>query len=536
MPDEIRESEEVGRKQPIDTEKYVALVGRRHMHFLLPFFLGWLVVWSASWILPARYKSSTLILVEEPSMPRDYVQPNISENLQYRLQSITEQILSRTRLTSIIDKLHLYPSGRRHLTADEQVDMMRKDIDVELVRDTHNQQITAFRIYYSAADPRVAQRVTADLTELFIEENLKVRQRESQDTTAFIGSQVDNARATLSEQEERIREFKAKYQGELPSQQASNLQILSGLQAQLQTEQDALNGARQQGVYLQSLVEQYRAMRGGGENQTTSSGLPAIETELASLRSRLANLSAHYTEEYPDIQKLRGEIARTEKLRDDLAAELKAEPPRGERAGLPGANAQAGDSPVLLQLQSQLQANRVEVSNRQQAVTDLKAKINGYQARLNNEPAREQELADLSRGYDQSKANYDDLLKKMNQSTMATSMEQMEQGERFRMIDPPSLPLTPYFPNRLRMCALGIAAGLALGLLVAGGFEALDGRLHREEEVKAHLPTPIICTIPEIQVAEEAGKRRLRLVLGWMTATLVLAIVAAGSAFSYLHE
>lgn len=538
MPDAVLQSDETRSNEPFDAQRYLSLARRQHMRFLLPFFVGWLAVWSVSWMLPARYKSSTLILVEEPSLPKDYVQPNISDNLQDRLQSITEQILSRTRLISIIEKLHLYPSGRRHLTADEQVEMMRKDIDVELVHDSRNEQITAFRINFSSGDPRVAQQVTAELTGLFIEENLKVRQRESQGTTEFIANQVENARAGLADQEQRIREFKARHQGELPSQQASNLQILSGLQTQLQTVQDALNSARQQGVYLQSLVDQYHSSRAAGRapDGAPVTGLQAVENQLATLKTNLANLSAHYTDEYPEIQKLRAEIARTEKLRDDMTAEFKAKPQDGPQTGRQTADAQAADSPALLQLESQLRANKLEVSSREKAITELTSRINEYQARLNNEPAREQELADLSRGYDQSKANYDDLLKKKNQSEMATSMEQMQQGQRFRMIDPPSLPLKPYFPNRLKLCGVGIGVGLALGLLVAGGFEMLDGRLHTEEEIKKLLPAPIICDIPEILVTSEMQSMRRRFALGWTTAALVLAIIVAGSAFSYLHE
>ncbi len=123
-------------------------------------------------------------------MPKNYVVPNVSDDLQNRLQSITQQILSRTRLLLIIDKLHLYGDGHRQLTQDEKVELMRKDIDIELVRDSHGEQITAFRINYSAHDPHVAQRVTSELTDLFINENLKVRQQQSEDTTKFIGSSV----------------------------------------------------------------------------------------------------------------------------------------------------------------------------------------------------------------------------------------------------------------------------------------------------------------------------------------------------------
>ena len=102
--------EEEGSK-PLDLQRYLDMAWRRYPYFLISLLLGWIVVWAASWILPPRYKSSTLILVEQPTMPKDYVTPNVNEDLQGRLQNITQQILSRTRLLRIIDDLSLYPAG-----------------------------------------------------------------------------------------------------------------------------------------------------------------------------------------------------------------------------------------------------------------------------------------------------------------------------------------------------------------------------------------------------------------------------------------
>ena len=174
-------------------------------------FLGWLAVWGSSWILPARYKSSTLILVEQPTMPRDYVVPNVNEDLcRSGWQNITQQILSRTRLLHIIDELNLYAKDRRRLSPDEIVERMRKDIEIELVQD-RRKRVTAFRIHYSAHDPSVAQQVTSKLTNLFINENLEVRQQQSEGTTKFLEDQMETARQNLEAQEEKIREFKGQH-------------------------------------------------------------------------------------------------------------------------------------------------------------------------------------------------------------------------------------------------------------------------------------------------------------------------------------
>lgn len=186
-------------------------------------------------------------------------------------------------------------------------------------------------------------------------------------------------------------------------------------------------------------------------------------------------------------------------------------------------------------IQSQLRSNQLEITNRERAIAALKAKVDDYQARLNQEPIREQQLADLTRGYDQSKANYDDLLKKKNESKMATSMELLQQGERFRVVDPPSLPQRPEFPNRLKFCGIGLGIGLALGVVVAGAFEFLDDRLYNAKEIRKLLPADVIGEIPAIVNVSDAESAKRKLWLAWATAAVVLVVILAGSAFSYLR-
>jgi succinoglycan biosynthesis transport protein ExoP len=534
MVDDLEEN----NTESFDLQHYLGMARRRHLPFLLSLLLGWLVVWGASWVLPASYKSGTLILVEQPTMPKDYVVPNVNDNLQDRLQSITEQILSRTRLLHIIDQFNLYGGSHSQTTPDEKVEIMRKEIQIELVRDTHNNQITAFNVYYSAHDPHVAQQVTSELTNLFINESLEVRQQESEGTTKFLESQLENARKTLSEQEAKIQEFKGQHVSELPSQQASNLQILSGLQSQLQNEQDVLNTAKQQRIYLQTLIDQYRTLQGASRTSDGApTGLPAIDQELDKLKSQLADLSSRYTDRHPDLRKLKNQIAETEKTRDQLLADLKNQnngsQPDGGTVARDVAN--PSQSSAMVQLQGQLQANQSEIANREQAIVALKARINDYQVRLNQEPVREQQLADLARGYEQSKANYDELLKKENGSEMATSMERLQQGERFRIIDPPSLPIKPDFPNRLKFCGIGLFVGLVLGVVVAAAFEMMDDRLYSEREIKDLMPVKIISEIPEILNLSDQKHSKRKLWLGWAMAVLVLAAILAGSTFSYLH-
>jgi succinoglycan biosynthesis transport protein ExoP len=533
MVDELQEKTGEG----VNLQQYVDIIRRRHMYFLVPFFLGWLVVWSASWVLPSKYKSGTLILVEQPSMPKDYVTPNITDDLQTRLASITQQILSRTRLLHIIDELNLYADKRGHLNEDELVDRMRKDIDIELVKDLYG-HITSFNIFFSSHDPHVAQQVTGELTNLFISENLELRQQKSEDTTKFLEQQLEAARQNLAEQEEKVRVYKDQHLGELPSQLSSNVQILSGLQAQLQSEQDGLNSDRQQNAYLQSMLEQARALQRTPKSENGAPvGVPALDQELDKLKAQLADLSSHYTDRHPDVRKLKDQIAKTEKMRDQALADLKAGATSGSTNSSTSTtnDLDSRDGAATVQLQGQLKANQIDMTNKENDIAALKSKIDDYQRRLNEEPAREQQYADLTRGYEQSKANYDELLKKKNSSQMATSMELLQQGEHFQMIDPPSLPLKPDFPNRLKFCAIGLGIGIALGGALAGGTEFLDDRLYNEKALKVLLPVDVISEIPPLTSPQEERKQARKLLGGWAAAVLVFVTILAGSAISFFR-
>jgi uncharacterized protein involved in exopolysaccharide biosynthesis len=308
------------------------------------------------------------------------------------------------------------------------------------------------------------------------------------------------------------------------------------VQAQLQTEEDALNTAKQQRVYLETLVNQYRSMQAAPKAENGAPvGLPAIDAELDKLRAQLADLSSHYTDRHPDVRKLKDQIAKTEKMREQIAAGLKVRAAGGSSDSKADAAELADPSSPMAQLQGQLQANKVEIANRERGVSELQAKVTDYQARLNQEPVREQQLSDLTRGYEQSKANYDELLKKKNESAMATSMELLQQGERFRIIDPPSLPLKPDFPNRMKFCGIGLAIGLALGAAVAGAFEMMDDRVYEEKDLQKLLPVAVISEIPAIVAVADEQIERKKLWLGWATAALVTVTILLGSAYSYLR-
>jgi len=516
-----------------DVQQVLGIIRRRRWHFLLPFFAGWLVVWGTSWFLPSIYKSGTLILVEQPAVPEKLVASNLDNDIQRQLDSITQQILSRTRLLQIIDHLNLYSKDRVRTSPDDLVEEMRKDIEIELSKGD-DRKLSAFNIYYSYSDPKLAQLATSELANLLITENLEQRQERSENTTQFLQDQLNQAREKLAEQEARVRAFKDKHIGELPSQTQSNLQILGGLQSQLQAQEDSLNRARQQNTYLESLLSQYHNIeRGTRTGEGGPVGLAAVDKELDRLRAQLADLSSRYTDKHPDVRKTREQIANTERMRERILADMKNSGDTAVESS--SATLSSSKSAPVLELESQLKANRAEIANRQAEIRDLQNKIGDYQGRLNRAPVMEQQFADITRDYDQSKAYYDSLLSKKNQSEMATDLEKTQQGEHFRMLDPPNLPIKPDKPNRVKLCAMGLVLGLFLGGGTAAGMEIIGGRVHTEREIKKLVPYEIFAEIPVLQTpTEQASVKRGNLVAG-AAGALILFCILAGSAITYLR-
>jgi polysaccharide biosynthesis transport protein len=530
MEEEHQESSE-----PIEFTEIKGIVRRRQWQFLVPFFCGWALVWGASWMIPSTYRSGTLILVEQPSVPEKYVVSNIDTDIQQQLDSISQQILSRTRLLRIIDHLNLYAQDRKHKSPDDLVEKMRKDIEIELSHGD-DKKLSAFNIYYASRDPKMAQLATSELANLFITENLEQRQKRSENTTSFLEDQLDQARAKLAAQEAKMRVFKDHHLGELPTQTQSNLQILAGLQSQVQANQDSLNRAKQQNTYLESLINQYHAMDSGSKPGETGGpvGLAAIDKELDQLKAQLADLTSHYTDKHPDVRKTKEQIARTEKMRERIVAEMNSPATNSSTAPAAVTLLDPKTAPML-EMESQLKANRLEIANREAEIKDEQSKINQYQARLNMAPVMEQQFADITRDYDQSKTDYESLLAKKNQSEMSTDLEKTQQGERFRMLDPPNLPVRPYKPNRLKLCGAGLAIGLFLGGGFAFGQEKLSGKIYSEREIKKLAPFEVIAEIPPIESPEEQSSNRRSVWIAGAAAVVIVGFILLGSAVTYLY-
>jgi succinoglycan biosynthesis transport protein ExoP len=537
MPDNPNE------QVPSGWEEYFAIVMRRRWWILLPLFLAWLAVWAVGLILPTTYQSEALISAEQQKVSDQYVMENVNMNLQNRLQSTTQQVLSRASLQAIIKRFKLYSAPPRmsgFFRPKDPIDQMRNDIKIELVGSPgYRGEFVTFKIHYTADTPELAQQVNNELTSLFINENVRAERQLSENTTAFLENELVDARAKMEEQEAEVSVFRAKHVGNLPSQLQSNVQILAGLQAQLVSTQHALDASTQQKIYLESLLQQYQSAQAslGGDSAVISTR--ALDKELQDLRLRVQDLLTRYTDDHPDIVALQDKIAKTEALRKQAEAEIASNQQTGKPTTAIDFSAaegvQRGAPTAIMQLQSQLKANHMEIQNEQQHAKDLESQTAAYQARLNMTPETEQELAVISRGYDEAKFNYNSLLQKQTQSQLATSLGQQQQGQQFRIIDPPKLPNKPSAPNRFLISVVGLALGIVLGLSVATFLELTDVRFRQEKDLEGLVPARLLVGIPRLSTPKED---RSRLMARWMECGAVAVIALfmfVGNLYTYYN-
>ncbi|MGA9564923.1 MAG: Wzz/FepE/Etk N-terminal domain-containing protein [Candidatus Korobacteraceae bacterium] len=513
-------------------DEYWAMVVRRRWWILGPLFLGWLIVFASAWIIPPKYTSETVILVEQQKVPEKFVLPNVQVDLEERLQSITQQVLSRSRLLSIINNLHLY-QGLFFSSPDDQIVQMRKDIKIDLVQTAPTPgkpvELTAFKVSYVADKPQIAQQVNTQLASFFIDENVRASQEQSQQTTNFLDSQLTAAASALAVQEKQIREYEASHMGELPDQLQSNLQILSGAQGQLQAAVDARDKALQQQAYLSSLATQYDAM---GVTENTPAMTQTNAQQLEAMRADLASLEAKYTPDHPDVKKLKDTIAKMEQMQKDTQDSKSADASDDTDKTTATPSQLQAMTPVM-QIQSQIKANKLEIQTREQQIAKLEQKVNQYQARLNATPGRQQELSDIMRNYDESKKNYDDLLGKTMTSQLATSLNRQQQGDQFRIIDPPSLPEKSSFPDRFKFSLAGLGIGLALAFVFGVGSEFLDDRIRGEQDLLDAAQLPVLAEIPPLPTDREVAAQRWKPWIAVAAAILIAIIIPTGIWYAY---
>jgi polysaccharide chain length determinant protein (PEP-CTERM system associated) len=455
----------------------------------------------AALVLPKKYMSQTMVLVEQPTVSPKLVDPVITEDLNHRLASMQQEILSNTRLKPVIEKLGLYAADRDKAHMEDLVDRLRGAVKItplEPMAGTQNRQLPGFYIAVTFNNGQLAQQVCTEITSMFLEENARERKNQNRSTVNFFQQQLDEAKKNLDDQDIKLAAFKQKYLGSLPEQEQANLSILTGMNTQLESNTQALSRAVQDKTFNQSLLSEQEtnwnaAKSAGGQNPET------LDQQLSSLQDQLVTLQARYTPEHPDVLKTQRAI---EDIRKRIEAQQKTAP-------APGASTRANalEPPQIQTLRAKLRQDEQNIVDLTKAQARIQNDIRTLQGRVQASPVVEQQFKEMTRNYQTASENYNDLLKKHNSSELADVLENRQESENFKVLDPPSLPTQPSFPNKLMFAGGGFGGGLAIGLAVLYLLAAMDKSLHNERDVERGLKLPLLVSIPALDVVAGQVKR-----------------------------
>ena len=490
-------------------EEVLKLGWRRKWWIVVPFVVIALGTAIVAHFWPNRYRSDTLMLVVPQRVPDTYVRSTVTTKIEDRLNSIGQQIMSRTRLERIILDNNLYARERESATMQDVVEKMRSDIRIEVIKGD------AFRISYVGDDPRTVMTTTERLASLFIEENVNERAQLAEGTNQFLSSQLENARKRLAEQEARLEEYRNEHSGELPSQAEANLQVIQNTQLQIQSLLQSLNRDRDRKLVVESMLADLTAADGpsaimpdfNAPGGAAPSGPPLTPGEqLALAQARLRQMEGQLTPVHPDVIAQKRLIGELQKRAEVEAASAPISP---EAAPIL-TPAQAQRRSRIKALQLELDSLNRQIAAQQAQERQLRGTAAVYQARLESVPARETELAELTRDYTTLREVYADLLQKNEESKVAANLERRQIGEQFKLLDPARMPERPVSPNRPLINLIGAGVGLLFGLALVGLKEYRDTTFSTEEDVTRLLGLPVLARIPVMATAfdQQVLKRR----------------------------
>ena len=464
--------------------------------------------------LPNLYRASTFILVEGQQIPPKYVQATVTSGIQSRLHTISQEILSRSRLQRLIKKFRLYEDLRKRLPSDEVIAAMRRDIGIKIkgVGGRGNRHTVAFEASYTGADPRKVLLVATTLASFYIEENLKIRERQALGTTDFLRGELEQVKKRLEEQEQRLANYKRKHLGELPGQLQANLKTLDRFQAQMKLVSDNLTRAQERRDAMIHRIEEINGGPSSSFEETRKPGGLARQIEMLVLK--LTVLKTRFSDNYPDVIRLKREIS---VLQEELIRRIEA------------ADSQANGSSPHARLQAKLSEIDAMIKLRTAKLEKTGQEIARYQTRIENTPKRVQELLLVTRDYSSTRQLYNSLLKRQEEASLASSMEQHQKAERFHIIDAAIRPEMPISPNRLRLFLLGLF--LSFGVSGAGVLlrEMTDTSFHRVEHLQGFTKAPILVAIPSIVTKGDRLRWRLSQGLAVVALSLLLLAVVWGS-------
>lgn len=504
--------------------------------------------------LPATYKSTATILIEEPDVPQDLVKSTVSTYANDRLQIIQQRVMTSENLSQIIKEFGLYGATQQGQVGSLLIRALRAQVALEVVsanlagqqqQNRYRQQpqaSIAFTLAFEHNDPQIAQRVASRLTDLYLGENNRTRQEKAAGTTSFLTDQAKKLYGDVQELEKRLLELRSKYNGSLPEQFSMNTQLLNQAQSDLMQSRAQLQMATEKQAFLQSQLATISPY-----NPVTVSGQPATpQSQLMSLQLQYSDLSSRYGTKHPDVIRLKRQIdtlkkqmgvsgslrptnqdyaqlesqlsgalqrygenhPETKRLRrqlDDMKAEMDAPAALPAQQGPP-------DNPVYIQMQAQLADSNSQIGALNNRTAQLEKNVADLQERILQTPRVEAEYNSLRDQHNLALQRYQTFKDKESDAEVAENMEQQSKGETFSVIDPPRLPDVPESPNRQLLIAAGIFLTGMLAAAVMLAVDMLDPRIFDPKSLMTAFGEMPLVTVPYIPTGAETRSRALRLI------------------------
>jgi polysaccharide chain length determinant protein (PEP-CTERM system associated) len=510
-----------GKDEAFKFDHYLNLVLKRRWFIIIPFCLATIIGIYLAIALPRVYQASSLILIKPQQVPQDYVQSAIvAANIESKIMTISKKILSRANIHKIIDQFNLYVNPEQaDMIIEEKIADLRNRVLIELQIPDDRREADSFTISFQWPDPQVVAMVANNLAASFINEDLKGREAEAVDTTQFLDDQLSAMRERLKEFETRLGDYRKRYMGELPEQLDSNLRILDTLQQQLSEYEERLRDEKNRLALLEIEIKaQKESLAGGAMVSEEGEAL-----SLPQLKNQLYTLQSSYTDQHPDVIRLKAQIA-------DMEAKIKS----GQLNSSGGANLNTSlneeqlisSSDVLGEQIRQRREIKTEIASLGEDIRKLKNEIRIYQQRIERTPKREEELMALNRDYKNIQESYNSLLNRKLEAEVAVNMEKKQKGEQFSILESAKVPTTPVSPNIkiLFLLAVAVASGIGFGLIFL--IDYFDTSLKDPNDFESDLGVSLLATIPKVYRKKDIRLKRLNLLMtGISIAATILLFV-----------
>ena len=479
-------------------QDYVEIFWRRKWWFMLPIILGIAISIVYSHSVPPLYRSSTLILVEPQRVPESYVSPTVTSSVGDRLNTISQQILSRTNLEKIIREFGLYkphemtPSGLQKMA-----DSIKKNVlSVMGVPGEERSTIWNPAEYVDRMKTAIeitVMGVTNALASLFIEESLRVSERQAEGTSEFLASELAAAERELQDLEKSLKEFKERHNGSLPEQLDSNHRTLDRLQSELQNINVSLKNAEDKKFFYeqqQAENSKYSPIETDTSRNSRTQQNP-LETELNGLRRELTKLQAQFKENYPDIITLKERIREIESQISDIDVITAKENLDKERE-----EKKKGSIQLPMQFNINLQSINSEINSLKERKKRIGDVIRDYENKVEHTYTNELNLTSLTRNYQISKKKYEEILSKRLNATMAENLEKKQMGAQFRILDPANMPIAPFKPDRTKIVIIGSIISGCIGAAIILLLEYTNSSFRKSEDIFGAIDIPVLVSIP----------------------------------------